>query len=318
MALALAAQLPRVASFSVDSTLNDELKADRLHKYRVALRRIKTLLIASESVFPPLLAESALTLVSAELRHTAEARNLDVVAESLDLWSDAMSPELRGGLKKIVAKVERRRDLSYTDVREMLERPDHLAMVDQLRNLGTVYRLGGEEPGRDVLVSARKVARNAFADAWAGVESAGEKAVGSADTGDWHRLRRRLKRVAYLLDAFGPILIDAAESDDHAGARSGVRPGVNAGVNAAGHATAKVQADVIAKVAKQVAKLQRDLGDLQDMVVEVDLLSDLAAGLGTKATMVAGVIVNSDQMEIPRKMRRCAKRWKKLHQIASI
>ncbi len=298
MALALAAQLGDVITFTSGSTLDPAGRAGDLHSYRLALRRIKTLLIAAGSVFPTHLADAALSTVSTELRRTAGLRNLDVVATSLARSSGRIGSALSGGLDKITAEVEARRDAGYRDVASMLDDPGHAKLIADLRVLGTVYRLGGEEPGPDVLVSARKVARASFADTWAEVESAASRAVDSPDVEDWHRLRRRLKRAAFLLDAFGPLLIDPPDSRDRD--------------------ASQIQAAILVKVNKQVIKLLRDLGELQDMSAETDLMLELGRSLGTKAAMTAGAIVNPVQLEIPRQLRRSKKRWKKLHQLARI
>lgn len=284
MALVMSDQLAEIVSYSVTATHPGKRRSRKLHRYRVALRRAKALLVAAETVFPPLLARSAFEAVSLELQETADLRNLDVLADSLSSWSEYLSPEFHGGLHKISDSVDERRNAGYLQVRTMVESDQHATMIEQLRTLGTVYRLGGEEPGRDVLVKARTVARSSFEDAWARMETAGDIAMDSTDVDDWHRLRRRLKRVGYLIDAMGPILDDADE----------------------------------AQRAKRVRKLLGDLGELQDMAVEAQLIEELGRSSGTKATMAAGAMVNPVRLEIPRELRRSRKRWKKLSQMSTI
>lgn len=322
MALVLAEQVPDIASFSPRSDWDSDRRSRKLHKYRVSLRRAKALLIASETVFPPDLASSALDAVSDELRRTAQLRNLDVLAGSLADWPQFLAPDLHGGLRRITAELDGQRDVEYAKVLEMIGSVEHATMVDRLRALGTVYRLGGEEPGPDVLVSARNVARGSFSTAWIRAQKAGESAMDSSDVEDWHRLRRHLKRARYLMDALGPILTYPDEDDggdwfddrDHRTPSLGesTRPSKAGSPGASSGAST---ADT-AKAAKQIRKLLRGLGELQDMAVDAELLRELGRQLGNKAAMSAGAMINPIQMEIPGQMRRSRKRWKKLRRFS--
>lgn len=281
MALAIEAQMPEIRFYSVASDAHRRRRATQLHNYRVALRRTKSLIVAGQRVFPPFLADSAIRAVSSELRATAGVRNLDVLAESLKSWADGLSPELHVGLRAIVDVTEERRRLGYEAVAAMIASDAHREMIADLRTLGTVYRLGGEEAGEDVLIRSKVVATSAFDDAWARVEEASEIAMASGEISDWHRLRRRLRRVRYLTDAFGPVIGD----------------------------------DLSTQRAKQVGKLLRELGELQDMVVEAELLEKFGRKLGAEAAMAAGAMINPIQLEIPQQVRRVRKRWKKLHRL---
>lgn len=322
MALVLAEQVPGLASYSPELDWDSQLRSRKLHRYRLTLRRAKTLLIAAERVFPPRLAASALDAVSNELQRTTQLRNLDVLAGSLTSWPQFLAPGLHGGLRKITLVIDERRDAEYAQLLELVDSVEHTTMVDQLRALGTVYRLGGEEPGPDVLVSARKVARVSFNAAWSHAQKAGESAMDSMDVDDWHRLRRRLKRVRYLMDALGPILTypDEASDADWFGEREyrSLSLGESTGpttVRSAGASRGASPADA-AKAAKQIRKLLRGLGELQDMAVEAELLRQLGRQLGSKAAMSAGAMINPIQMEIPDQMRRSRKRWKNLRRFS--
>ncbi len=325
MALVLAEEVPAIASFSPKLDWDSDRRSRKLHKYRLALRRAKTLLIAADTVFPPRLATSAFDAVSNELQRTAQLRNLDVLTGSLTSWPQFLDPGLHAGLRKIAAVVEERRDAEFTSVLEMIDSVEHANMVDQLRALGTVFRLGGEEPGPDVLVSAGKVARVSFNAAWSRAQKAGESAMDSTDADDWHRLRRRLKRARYLLDALGPILTYPDEARDTAwfGDRDHRSPSLvestrlgtvgSMGSMGASRGASTVDAQ---KAAKQMRKLLRDLGELQDMAVEAELLREVGRQLGNKAAMSAGAMINPVQMEIPGQVRRSRKRWKKLRRFS--
>ena len=269
---------------------------EAVHDYRVALRRLRTVLRALRGPWP----KKKMRALGADLKRFADAtgplRDEEVLAETLaDLELDA---EARA---RVDAWAERRlrhqRSLRARVVRELREdaaraseggRSAKGTLEETLARLEKVLADGrrARAPLAEVAEAALDKAHAQLGLTWR--ERAGDdlehrgkevdvSALDAADAEAMHMLRIRFKRLRYTAELFGPLLerpgTDAGTgtgTGTHAGtdagtrARAGVDPG-RAGTLAAD--VPRLAARGVAADAKHGARMQKRLGELHDIDV---------------------------------------------------
>jgi CHAD domain-containing protein len=170
-----------------------ERGAENLHKLRVALRRLRTLLW----IWQPLLAREMATLERGYLKRVGAAagaaRDWDIVAQRLaSLDADVIAERLnavRGSALECACETLSAADLHHA-LREMLHKVNHA--------LNTARRRTSIE----LLVSERlRVARRSLKKR--------VRRASKAEKGDyaaWHDVRKAAKKLRYTLEFFAPML----------------------------------------------------------------------------------------------------------------
>lgn len=264
VALALGATLVRYRE------LTDLLRVDtdsvHLHQARIALRQARSVAHAAGGVIAEEELELLRALMGEVARLTNAARDLDVLLDALDARVDELAEPLRSGTlldgrTQLRGELERRRHGELRAVIEQFDGPVHQVMVRRWRRLGNPYRLGGAEPGRDHLRPAGDVVDEHLRHAWAALVSAGRRATDSGAPADWHRARKRAKRVRYLLASYEGLY----------------------------------EADTWRRPLQHLRRLQNGLGELQDLEAAVGTMIAAGRRLGRdgqgEGAVLAGALV---------------------------
>jgi CHAD domain-containing protein len=249
--------------------------AEDLHKYRVVVRRTRSLLVAGEGVFPveELALLSALVAQLAAL--TSPVRDLDVLLHDLDERVDSVAPRLRGGLPDLRDQLLEDRKRWRAQLTDALDGDFSDVLLRRWQIMASVYRVGGTEPGPDALRPAGEAVDEVVWATFGRLRKLGRRARRSEEDTDWHRLRKRLKRFRYLLLAFEDMYPEGTFS----------------------------------KVLRELADLQDGLGELQDHVARADLIESAGLRAGGHGALLAGALVDHLSAETPEARRACERSW---------
>ena len=229
---------------------------DALHDYRVALRKGRSIMRAGARVYPPEELE-LLRALSAELATaTSPVRDLDVLLGSFDDYSKGVSCELEDGVEQLRGELRTLRSRAREHLLEVLAGDQHPVLLRRWQVMASVHRLGGSEPGPDALRPARDVSGELIAEAYSRLVRGSRRRLDSEDPADWHKVRKRAKRLRYLVTAFAPV---------HP-------PGT------------------FDELSDRLPKLQDRFGRLQDHVEHARLLEDAGLRLGGRAALAAGAV----------------------------
>lgn len=246
-----------------------------MHQYRVVLRRTRSLLAVGGRVLPA----EELELLTAMAAHlatlTSPIRDLDVLLERLDGRVADVSERLRCGIEPLRGQLMSERAERRRDLLEALDGEFSNVFARRWQVMASVYRVGGSESGPDVLHPAGEVVDSMVLDSFERLRRQGTRARKRNTDVQWHRLRKRLKRLRYLLLAFEDMY-----------------PG-----------------DSFKLVLRELADLQQGLGDLQDHVAEGDRLVAVGRAAGGDAALLAGALVDRLEDSVPDARLRCRHAW---------
>lgn len=229
---------------------------DALHDYRVALRRARSILRAGERVYPPEELE-LLRALSAELSDaTSPVRDLDVLLESFERYAGDVAHELDSGVEQLRAELESMRSGARSRLLAFLDGDEHPVLLRRWQVMASVHRLGGSDPGPDALRPAGEVSGELILHAYERLVRGSRRRLESPDPADWHKVRKRAKRLRYLVTAFAPVHPPGAYDE----------------------------------LTDLLPKVQDRFGRLQDHVEHARLLEDAGLRLGGRAALAAGAI----------------------------
>jgi CHAD domain-containing protein len=215
-ARALGADVPaRAAGFLVFQDLFERLRQhepgvrlatdpEEVHRMRVAARRLR----AALRVFAPAFPAGELVPLEALARRSGRVlgplRDLDVMRASIAALRRRAPAELAGGLQRLDDLLGSERDRVHARLLRFLERPARLRAMQRAVEL---LAAGPGDPG-DVTVGR-------LAPAWIlaavrRVRRKGRRCNPASPPTDWHSLRIAMKRARYALDAFRPLVGEAA------------------------------------------------------------------------------------------------------------
>jgi len=246
-----------------------------LHQYRVAVRRARSVLSAGGAVFPASPSRALSSSMKAVFEVSSGVRDLDVLIAAIEERNDSISAELHDGSALLLAALRLRRSTRFGELDSMLSGPGYASMVQNWQVLGSVYRLGGDEPGPDALTSTGEVVDAAVLAAFRQVRVGGRRAHSTDVLDEWHDLRKRLKRLRYLVVAFAPLYPDGS-----------LDPAV-----------------------RNIRRLQNVLGRLQDHATEVALIESVGAAMGGRAALAAGALSEQLHRATERDRERCLGAW---------
>lgn len=279
-AILLDAQLDRFRELEPSVRAGEDLGA--LHDYRVVLRRARSLLDAGRSVYPAEECELLHALLAELTAVTASVRDLDVLGEVLPERLARLAPVLRPGGDTLCVELAGRRDRAQARLVEWMDSDAHASLLRRWQLLASVHRIGGSEPGPDALAPAGLVADGAVATAYERVVAGGADLVASSDPEDWHRLRKRLKRLRYIVTAVSPLYPPE-------------------------------RFDVLLR---ELSELQDRFGDLQDDIVHGQLVVRAGLDLGGEAALAAGALADRLSRRADKDLRRCRDRYPRLERRA--
>ncbi len=248
---------------------------EELHDFRVTLRRTRSLLAAAKDVLPAEELALLRALAAWMAGVTSPVRDLDVLLADLPEFSDRISDELADGLDPLRTALEEERDASFVELVEALDGDRYPVLLRRWQVMGTVYRVGGGEPGPDAGRPAGEVVDQLILRSYRRTRRRGKAAMATDDRAQWHELRKALKRFRYLVAAFGPMY----------------EPGT------------------FSKVQKRLSALQDTLGRLQDHHVQASLVEAVGVDAGGRAALAAGVVADAMHRDAEVAHARCRDAW---------
>ena len=272
-AVVLEEQLAEFTSHEDGVRRGDDPEA--LHDYRIALRRARSLLSAGGDVYPAEELELLEALAERFAAATSILRDLDVLIEDFDDHVEVIAPSLRDGAMDLLAELRANRALRHKGLVAEIDGDLHATLLRRWQTMATVYRLGGSEPGPDAMRRSGQVVDDTIRSAVRSLRKAGKKARGTDDPARWHKVRKRLKRVRYLITLFGPLYEPGAFDE----------------------------------TLKAMRKLQNRLGALQDSVAQPLLIAEAGAAAGGRAGLTAGAMCQVAHGAAPDAIDRCAAAW---------
>lgn len=244
-----------------DGILRD-LDSEFLHDFRIALRRARSLLADVKGVVP----EPCLERLRADARpiaaETGALRDLDVHLLELDDYRRMLPEDDRPALDPLADFLAVRRSAHLQSVRRLLRSASYRRFVEALAG-----PVGADAERADWPVEA--VADSAVRRAFRRVVRDGRAIDAATPAEALHALRKRAKRLRYLLEMFSPLY-----------PKEDMRPAV-----------------------KALTGLQRHLGRFQDLVVHAETLRRLAremteeGGAGPDTLLAMGRLVHAFEAE---------------------
>lgn len=253
----------------------DDADPEALHQYRVSLRRTRSLLAAGRSVYPAeeLALLRALTASWGAL--TTPIRDLDVLLAHFDEISAPISDELDDGLVSLRAELERQRHDAHGELVAAIAGDRHHALLRRWTAMASVYRVGGGEPGPHAHRPTEQVAQQLIRHARRVAHKRGRVAARRGSFDDWHEVRKKLKRLRYLLMAFEAMY----------------EPGS------------------LDKVLRRLARMQDRLGELQDLRVQARLVEGAGLRVGGVGALAAGAVADRLHQRSQAVLAECRSTW---------
>lgn len=235
----------------------DATDPEELHDFRVALRRARSVLWGGHRTFPAEELELFEALVVWLARLTSSARDLDVMAEDLPgLLDDLPEGTRRRGVGALQRELADRQAQAHADLEAAMRGTRYPVLLRRWESLSSGAVVGGGPPGPDADRPAGVVVARVLKKSLKKARRSGAVALGSDDRGDWHRLRKDLKRFRYLLSGFEALYPPGA-----------AKP-----------------------VERELADLQDVLGKLQDRHVQATLVEQAGLAAGGRSALVAGAL----------------------------
>ncbi|MEX0287412.1 MAG: CHAD domain-containing protein [Paracoccaceae bacterium] len=181
----------------------EDLDTEYLHDYRVALRKIRSVLSLFKGVFSEDRTAELKQVFSDLMAPTGRLRDLDVYLLDKDVYFDMVPPALHPGLREMFRRFEAERASEHAQMAKRLKSRRYLSEMKKLEELfATPEQL---EPGPVADVLAYDYARRLI---WKRYRKVCKIAVGiHADTDDEevHELRIHCKKLRYLMEFFAPF-----------------------------------------------------------------------------------------------------------------
>ena len=251
-----------------------------LHQFRVATRRARSVVGAATGVLPE---EPRVVLgqsLRAIARLTSPVRDLDVFVSDLPSLAAAVDAGGRtGALDALVDIAGAARERPSVSLEWALRGPDGARLFDLWEAASTPVPAGGDAPGPLATEPALAVVDEWTMAAFRRTRRKGRVALESDDLEHWHDLRKSLKKLRYLVTAFGYL---------HQ--RSELKP-----------------------VRKHLKRLQEHIGGLQDHRVQGELIEEmrsraLAARLPAAAELASDIKAGVDR-DLARTHAECTEAW---------
>lgn len=163
------------------------------HKARVALRRLRSALVAFEALLDPAFARKVGRRARQIFRIIGDLRDADVLAA-----------HQAGGPKAIASADQAQRIRARVRKRLQREKAEHFSEKLGQRLAGTGWRRGGRRVLALAGSPAALIGGRALGDSWAACLSHGQNLAIMSDT-ERHEMRKDLKTLRYTVEFFGPL-----------------------------------------------------------------------------------------------------------------
>jgi CHAD domain-containing protein len=181
----------------------DDIDAEYLHDYRIAIRKIRAVLTQLRGVFPPGEPDAIVADLRAAARATNHLRDLDVRLLAHDAYQDLLPERLRDGLEEMFADVAQERAAEHRRIagrlrsaayrRRMARTQAFFSLADALPESKHARTPIRAIAGRRILSRHRRV-----------VNLSRTLTVHSPDAA-LHELRIQCKKLRYLLELFAEL-----------------------------------------------------------------------------------------------------------------
>jgi CHAD domain-containing protein len=248
-------------------------QVEPVHQLRVATRRLRAALHLFASFAPKRFVESMQRELSWLATAIGPVRDLDVLTQAVQARAARLDPELRGALGPVGIAIHDRRAEALETLAATLRSSRCHRLLQRLSTFAEPPRAPrrSQPLGQAVPALATPLLR--------AVKRAGRQIVADSPPPELHRLRVRVKRLRYALEALRGL-----------GIRS-VR-------------------DLIARL----ERLQGVLGDTQDAATQVTWLRAYAAGDGVPAAslLAVGALLQALSRRVAKRRRRALRAWRKV------
>ena len=181
--------------------LHSKISMERLHALRVAMRRSRALLGACVGVFPERPRERFERELRWASKSTAPARELDVLLAGFDTHVAKMPADCRPVLESLRRELEREREPARSALVDALRSERWVRWTDDWRRY-LESPLPQESSLADATRPIRAVAAERVSEALQKVLRRGRRLDAASPAEALHRLRLKVKRLRYLVDAF--------------------------------------------------------------------------------------------------------------------
>ena len=171
-----------------------------LHEFRVALRRIRCTLHDLPEVFDPELSRRVSKSLGLLGRAGGEVRDLDVLLDDMTFLTEGLTPADRAVLRR---QMERQRTVLRKGFHKLLASAGHRRTMEALKRLAGSP--GPDDLGPQANEPIGAVLRPAFVKLHRRCLRDGRRIKRSTPNAQVHDLRKRCKRLRYLLDVFHPL-----------------------------------------------------------------------------------------------------------------
>jgi CHAD domain-containing protein len=196
---AIAASVTRLLRHDVVVRLDTD--PEGVHQARVATRRLRSDL----RTFRPLVSEEWAQGLRDELGLLADAlgrvRDGDVMLERMRIRAASLPEPSAPGARRVLAALERERDVAFDDLREVIGSDRYLSLLDLLVQAAREPALAG-----DADLSAKEVLPGLVERPWKKLAKAVKVVGDSPADEELHRIRIKTKRCRYAAEAVAPVL----------------------------------------------------------------------------------------------------------------
>jgi CHAD domain-containing protein len=224
-----------------ETGIKEDIDTEFLHDYRVSIRRTRSALSQLKGVFPP----ERINRFRADFARLGELtnplRDLDVYLLKEEQYKKILTAELESDLNPLFIHLKGKRQNALTAVTGFLESEEYqTGMVEYENFLNEKSSVSRDAPFADKLVY--DLARESIFKRYKRVMKRGNAAKKSADESELHRLRIECKKLRYLIEFFASLF----DPND------------------------------ISRILKQLRRLQNNLGDFNDVCVQMGYLLDIS------------------------------------------
>lgn len=174
-----------------------------LHDYRVALRKIRSVLSLFAGVYVEKTTIELKERFSGLMSHTGQLRDLDVYLAEKEKFFRLLPKSLHSGLEPLFTSFEQQRKKEHETLKTYLESKEYKQEIDELTKIFSSRKKPKRGPKADL--AALEYSRELI---WKRYRKVCKIAAGiddQTDDAEVHRLRIQCKKLRYLMEFFGPV-----------------------------------------------------------------------------------------------------------------
>ncbi|MDQ2728354.1 MAG: CYTH and CHAD domain-containing protein [Actinomycetota bacterium] len=176
-----------------------------IHQARVATRRLRSDLKTFRRLLDPVWVGHTRTTLKWVADALGDVRDADVLAERLAGHRSTAAEIDSGGFDDLTARLTGERDATMVNLRDILNRPRYLELLEQLEHAATTppWVTGGRgDPGRPAGPELGRLVRRPWRQLRRAVDRLGDE----PDDRELHRVRIKAKQVRYAAEMAAPVV----------------------------------------------------------------------------------------------------------------